>query len=74
MSRRRIKPCEFCSGEYESETVEHRNGYFLWMEVYPFNNTMAFIAQANDECGELIEDCISVQMNYCPICGRKLTE
>lgn len=66
------KPCEFCNGEYESEYISHRNGYCIWIEVYPFNNFMSFMAQANDEFGEMIEDCIDVQMNYCPKCGRKL--
>lgn len=74
MSGRKRKPCEFCDGEYEGETRENRNGYYIWLEVYPFNNIMAFMAQANDENGELIEDYIQVQMNYCPICGRKLID
>ena len=67
------KACDFCSGEYESEYITHRNGYCIWLEVYPFNNVMAFMAQSNDENEEMIEDYIEVQMNYCPICGRKLT-
>ena len=65
-------PCDFCNGEYEAEYIEHRNGYCLWLEVYPFNNVMAVMSQANDENGELIEDHIDIQMNYCPVCGRKL--
>lgn len=71
MSRKRT-PCEFCSGEYEAEYKDHRNGYCLWAEVYPFNNVIAVIAQANDEEGELIEDSITIEMNYCPVCGRNL--
>jgi len=66
------KPCDFCNGEYEAEYKEHRNGYCIWLEVSPDNNVMAFMAQANDDLGEMIEDCVEVQMNYCPICGRKL--
>ena len=66
------RPCEFCNGEYESEYKDRRNGYCIWLEVYPENNVMAFMAQANDEMGEMIEDYIEVQMNYCPNCGRNL--
>ena len=66
------RPCEFCNGEYESEYKDRGNGYCIWLEVYPENNVMAFMAQANDEMGEMIEDYIEVQMNYCPNCGRKL--
>lgn len=68
----RKKPCEFCNGEFESEYKEHRNGYCIWLEVYPENNVMAFMAQANDDLGEMIEDYVEVQMNYCPNCGRKV--
>ena len=67
------KPCELCNEEFESEYKEHRNGYCIWLEVYPTNNVMACMAQANDDSGEMIEDFIEVQMNYCPNCGRKLT-
>ena len=66
------KPCEFCDGEYEPEYKTHRNGYCIWIEVQPENNVMAFMAQANDDLGEMIEDYYEVQMNYCPNCGRKL--
>lgn len=74
MAGRRIRPCEFCEDETASEYIEHRNGYCLWLEVYPFNNFMSVICQANDEVGELIEDHIDIEMNYCPRCGRKLKE
>ena len=67
------KPCDFCSGEYESEYTEHRNGYCIWLEVDIANNSLTFMAQANDENEEMIEDFVEVSMNYCPICGRKLT-
>lgn len=65
-------PCEICEDTFTSEYIEHRNGYCLWAEFYPYNNLIAVIAQANDENGELIEDSYSIQMNYCPNCGRKL--
>lgn len=71
MSRRR-RPCEFCDGNWESDYRDHRNGYCLWLEIYPFNNLIAAIAQANDEEGEMIEDSIEIEMNFCPVCGRDL--
>ena len=75
MARRR-KPCEFCDGEsINSNYIEHRNGYCLWYEFYPFNNGLfSVIAQANDEEGELIEDAVDLNFAYCPMCGRKLEE
>ena len=72
MAGRKIKPCDFCSGEYETEYKEHRNGYCIWLEVYPENNLIAFMAQSNDDIGEMMEDYIEVQMNFCPVCGRRL--
>lgn len=74
MSGRKRKPCEFCDGEYEGETREGRNGYYIWYEVYPFSNLIAFFAQANDEEGEMIENYVQIPMNYCPKCGRKLID
>lgn len=71
MGRKRT-PCAFCEDDWTSDYIEHKNGYCLWMEVYPFNNLIAVNAQANDEEGELIEDYISIDMNYCPVCGRRL--
>lgn len=71
---RKIKACDFCNGEYESEYLEGRNGFCVWLEVYPFNNLLTFMAQANDEDGDLIERGMDVQMNFCPVCGRRLIE
>ena len=73
MARKRT-PCAFCQDDMYSEYVEHHNGYCIWYEAYPFNNLLAFIAQANDENGEMIEDSIQIQMNFCPVCGRDLTK
>lgn len=69
---RRKKPCEFCEDNVYSDYTEHRNGYCLWYEFYPFNGLLAVIAQANDEEGELIEDAINFNVNYCTVCGRDL--
>lgn len=74
MAGRRRKECEFCSGDYEQDYVIDRNGYCLWTEIYPFNNVISVFAQANTEDGFMMEHSIDIQMNYCPMCGRKLTE
>lgn len=71
---RRTKPCEFCEEDNTTDYIEHQNGYCLWAEIYPFNNVILVFAQANDENGEMMEDKVEIQMNYCPVCGRKLME
>lgn len=73
---RRTKPCDFCEDNVFSEDYkDHQNGYCLWFEWYPFNNgLLSVIAQANDENGEMIEDSVDFNFNYCPMCGRKLTD
>ena len=73
MGRKRT-PCEFCEDDWATDYKDHRNGYCLWAEIYPFNNLISVIAQANDENGEMIEDAIDIPMKYCPNCGRKLEE
>lgn len=30
------------------------------------------ITKSMDEGGEMIEDYITIEANYCPVCGRKL--
>lgn len=69
---RKVKPCEYCEEEWTSKYKEHRNGYCLWAEFYPFTQEIFVTCQANDEEGEMIEDAIRIPMNYCPNCGRKL--
>ena len=72
---RKKKPCEFCEDDNFSEWyTEDRNGYCMWYEFYPFHKLLTIISQANDENGELIEHSIDFEINYCPICGRKLGE
>lgn len=71
---RRKKPCEFCEDTWFSDSIDRRNGYSLWYEVYPYNNHIAVFAQAKDEEGELIEDCVEIEMNFCPVCGRRLND
>lgn len=71
MSRRK-KPCEWCEEDVYGDYIEHRGGYCLWYEVYPFNNLIAVICQATDDDGEFIEDSVQLPMNFCPNCGRDL--
>lgn len=72
---RRKKPCEFCEEELASdEYIEHANGYCMWYEFYPDNQMFTVICQARDEAGEAIEDAITFDFQYCPMCGRKLSE
>lgn len=71
MAGRRKGPCEFCDGTHDAEYKVLRNGFCIWLEVYPESNNLAFIAQSNDENGDMQEDYINVQMNYCPVCGMK---
>lgn len=68
----RKKGCEWCEEEIYGDTIEHPNGFLMWLEVYPFNNFMSVTCQANNEEGEAMEDDIQIPMNYCPNCGRKL--
>lgn len=72
MSGRKRTPCEFCNGEYEGPYKEHRNGFTMWIEVYPFNQCISVLAQANTETGEMMEDYIDINMQFCPVCGRRL--
>lgn len=69
---RKKNSCEWCEDDWSTDYIEHRNGYCLWADVHPFNNTIFVTAQANDDLGELIEDYVQIPMYYCPSCGRKL--
>ena len=66
------KGCEWCEEEIYGDTIEHSNGFLMWLEVYPFNNFIRVTCLANNEEGEEMEDDINIPMNYCPNCGRKL--
>ena len=68
----RSKPCEYCEDDYFGDYQEHKNGFVMWFEFYPFNGLLAVTAQANDEEGELLEDTITFNLSHCPFCGRKL--
>ena len=68
---RKIKPCEFCEDE-QWWTEEGSPGHQIHTEVYPFNNVISFTSFANNEMGESEELNSQIEMNYCPVCGRKL--
>lgn len=74
MAGRKKIPCEWCEDDSTTAYIEDRNGFCLWAEIYPFENVISCIAQANDENGEMIERYLALPMNYCPYCGRKLTD
>lgn len=79
MARAR-KPCEYCEEEYYLEPsldgVEmNRTWHNITAELYPFNGHITFISQAeNPNDGETDELWVTIPMNYCPNCGRKLTD
>ena len=71
MARAR-KPCEFC--EAESFNSEDGSGkHQLYLEIYPENNFIGITSFATNENTEETEEiCMNIEMNYCPVCGRKL--
>ena len=66
---RKTTPCEFC--EQEHYTNDEHHGLQLILEVYPDNNLIAIMAQGTMENGHYAEHKMDIQMNYCPVCGRK---
>lgn len=69
MARR--KPCEFCDDDHWW-TEEGADGHQICVEVYPYNNMIgitSFACRLNEETDEMH---IELEMNYCPVCGRKL--
>ena len=68
---RKTKPCAFCEDEHW-HTEDAPNGHQLHLEIYPFNEVISIQSFARDESGETTELSMRVEMNYCPVCGRKL--
>jgi hypothetical protein len=68
---RKTKPCAFCEEEHW-HTEDERNGHQLHLEIYPFSGVIAVTSFAKDEDGETTELYMRIEMNYCPVCGRKL--
>ena len=71
MARRSTKPCAFCEEEHW-HSEDERYGHQLHLEVYPFNSVISVMSFARDENGETTELGMRIEMNYCPVCGRKL--
>lgn len=69
MSRK--KPCEFCEEEHWNHE-DGTNGHQLYIEIYPLNNLIGITSFARREDGEIEEMAAQIEMNYCPVCGRKL--
>lgn len=70
MARKKV-PCEFCAEE-QWWTEDGVDGHQLAIEVYPFNGVLSITSFANDDNGESREIAASIELNYCPRCGRKL--
>ena len=71
MAGRKKKPCDFCSDDnWYSE--EGTPGHQLAVEIYPENNSLSVTSFANNESGESEELTVSFEMNFCPVCGRRL--
>ena len=66
---RKIKPCWFCESEHFDTVEEH--GMQLVAEVYPNNLLIGITASGNMEDGNFREARIDIEMNFCPVCGRK---
>ena len=70
MARRR-KPCEFCEREFV-DTIELRNAQ-AQIQIYPDNCLVSFWVSSHTDDGELNgENDFSFEMNWCPVCGRKV--
>ena len=67
----RKKPCEFCENDQWWQE-SGKNGHQLSVEVYPAHNRIGITSFAHDENGETMEITAELEMNYCPVCGRKL--
>lgn len=63
------KPCWFCETEHFDQDEE--NGLQLTAEVYPDNQLIGITASGIMESGNFTEAKIDIEMNYCPVCGRK---
>lgn len=69
---RKRKPCEWCADDIlQSDSIGNHQ---LTLESYPENNLIAIYSYGNDNSGETTELSMTIEMNYCPVCGRKLNE
>jgi len=69
MMARKKEPCPFCEDEHYTNDEFH--GIQLSTEVYPDNMLIGIAATGTAEDGTYVELKQDIQMNYCPLCGRK---
>ena len=70
---RRQKACEFCEDEHWT-TLEAGRNASTSVEVYPGVSHIAIVAQGFSDDNEMTgENTMIIELNYCPVCGRKLT-
>ena len=68
MARKRT-PCQFCEQEHYTNDTFH--GVQLSTEVYPDNRLIGITATGTAEDGTYVELRQDIEMNFCPVCGRK---
>ncbi len=71
MAGRRKKPCEFCE-EDNWYSKEGTGAHQLAIEFYFGNNLLGITSFADGADGETEELQEDIELNYCPVCGRKL--
>lgn len=71
MAGRKRKPCDFCEDEW-FQSEEGKDGHQCVVEIYPVNNFIGITSFAVADNGETDEIPFTLEMNYCPACGRKL--
>lgn len=71
MARRKTEPCEYCEGDYISLESEEA-GNELTLDLYPGHLISATAILYNPRTEESYEASVCINMNYCPVCGRKV--
>lgn len=68
---RKKEACEYCESEIFTSIGE---GHQLAVEWYPFNGYIGVSSYCNntDDDSEMALEYI-IPLNYCPVCGRKLS-
>lgn len=65
------KPCEFCEAD-NWYTEDGANQHSVSVEIYPDYYYIGITSFAPREDGDMDEIKLSLEMKYCPVCGRKL--
>ena len=71
MARRKQEPCEYCDGDFYQDMDPDGN---LYLEMYPGKHVSASCFVTNPNTEEPVELYLFIPCNFCPNCGRKLTE